>query len=102
MCIRDRSTTSGVIHDVAADSGGGGHIVLYCIGSKPPPPPQQIRASHDLGLIFQLNGGRALRGTLVAVVSRYPLKAQVGRDELIKGLYLVKGSARPFESLHSY
>jgi hypothetical protein len=43
-------------------------IVLYCIGSKPPPPPQQIRASHDLGLMFQLNGGRALRGTLVAVV----------------------------------
>ena len=51
-----------------------------------PPPPQQIRASHDLGLICQLNGGRALRGTLVAVV-RSTLK-QVGRDELIKGVYL--------------
>ena len=45
-----------------------GSSVLYCIGSKPPPPPQQIRASHDLGLMFQLNGGRALRGTLVAVM----------------------------------
>ena len=43
------------------------------------PLPQQMRASHDLG-------GRALRGTLVAVV-RSTLK-QVGRDELIKGLYL--------------
>ena len=43
-------------------------FVLYCIGSKPPPLPQQIRASHDLGLMFQLNGGRALRGTLVAVM----------------------------------
>ena len=40
--------------------------------------PQQIRASHDLGLMFQLNGGRALRGTLVAVV-RSTLK-QVVRD----------------------
>ena len=49
---------------------------MYCIGSKPPPLPQQIRASHDLGFIFQLNGGRALRGTLVAGV-RSTLK-QVG------------------------
>ena len=40
----------------------------------PPPLPQQIRASHELGLMFQLNGGRALRGTLVAVVrSTVPL-----------------------------
>jgi hypothetical protein len=29
------------------------------------PPPQQMRASHDSGLIFQFNGGRALRSTLV-------------------------------------
>ena len=34
------------------------------------------------GLIFQLNGGRALRGTLVAVV-RSTLK-RVGRDESVK------------------
>ena len=34
----------------------------------PLPPPQQIEASHDSGLIYQLSGGRALRGTLVVDV----------------------------------
>ena len=38
-------------------------MVLF-FGSKPLPPPQQIRAPHDLDLVFQLSGGRALRGTL--------------------------------------
>ena len=56
-----------------------GRIELKRLCSMPPPLPQQIRAPPDLGLIFHLNGGRALRGTLVAVV-RSTLK-QVGRDE---------------------
>ena len=43
------------------------------------PPAAADKCFARFGLIFQLNGGRALRGTLVAVV-RSTLK-QVGRDE---------------------
>ena len=37
--------------------------------------------------MFQFNGGRALRGTRVVGV-RSPTPKQVGRDELINGMYL--------------
>ena len=52
-------------------------IVLYWFEAAPPAAADKGFAR--FGLIFQLNGGRALRGTLVAVV-RSTLK-QVGHDE---------------------
>jgi hypothetical protein len=45
-----------------------------CLVRCRPPLPQQIRASHDLGLKFQLSSGRALRGTMgrsAVVVGRH-------------------------------
>ena len=68
--------SQGPFHSVASDAFGE-TFVLVVNGELS--SLRKIRASHDIGLIFQLNGVRALRGTLVAVVRSVVLVSAVRR-----------------------